>query len=104
LRPLDIDIRVPFEIIVGDLKNHGGNSISTTNKTLLINPDRISSLGENDFAFRLHFKNGFLYELEVYNLSGNQLSFALTRNNVVVVCVYSSKLNDFLHDTYFTDP
>ncbi len=57
---------VPFEILI--------DPVADRDEVIFFNEKRAINISENAVASRLHFKNGFICELEIYSPAGKTLN------------------------------
>lgn len=89
--PIPVNLEVPLEVIIGDIAvpreqicGMVGVHVATKSQTLLIRDN-------NAFGVRLHFKNGYAFELEVYSISGKRLDIDNIRNKRRVYIIYDEQ-------------
>ena len=72
-------IEVPVEIIFGKVKVDPNAIIGRISRYPVVVPTKHMTFIISDpsaFAARLHFRNGIIFELEVYSIDGNTLDFS----------------------------
>ena len=77
--PINTKYSVPVEIIIGCADYAGGTRYQLDDKVLIINPDTLIVNDPDAFSVLFHFRGGFLYEMEVFNLAGNELNISRTK-------------------------
>ena len=69
--PIDSELRVPLTIIVDHQSSENSKVIYRQFQNIVCS----GSQGMSPTGFNLHFRNGYLCELEVYSLGGDMLDF-----------------------------
>lgn len=87
---------VPLEIIIGNVEipqdkklYRLGDIIATTSEKLYIYDDQA-------FAARLHFKDGYLFELEAYSISGQKLQISNIQGRKLTYIITDKKYFNIL--------
>ena len=72
--PIPCSTEVPVEIIAGEVQIPSSQILRRVNGHIVTNACSFMVPDEDAVGIRFHFQSGFLYELEVYSLSGRKVS------------------------------
>lgn len=77
--------RVPIEIIYGVEEVPVDQIIDLVDGIPMIRPCTLKVWDNDAIGIRLHFQNGFIHELEVYNLAGKKIALDQISKNYVYI-------------------
>ena len=73
--PIPCDIEIPVDIIIGETIIPQEQILCHVNGHIVTKAQSFFVRDESAFGIRLHFRSGYLNELEVYSLSGERICF-----------------------------
>lgn len=97
MAPIPCSAEVPVAIIAGEVRIPSSQVLRRVNGHVVTNASNFWVPDEYAMGIHFHFQSGYLYELEVYSLSGNNVSLENIRSKEITYVLESGIRT--LHDS-----